>query len=251
MPERARRRLWFRDVADLYLAREAVGGAVSTVSTLLGEALSRTLGAVTGALGARVEAEERVDGPVVLVVKADSSTVRIREGPQGRVRVTGYRWPRGRVELHVEEAAERRTARLTVEAASVTVEAPLKAVGVLADASAVKIEAGKPLDYLSVKADSSGVKASIALARGGGVYAKLDSSALKVQATPEGKGEYWLDADVDSSSLRVEVQGEDKTYNIEEERLHSTRLIAEKTGGEAGVKVKARIKASTSIIRLL
>lgn len=252
---RKRARIRARGLGDVYEIGEIIGEVVSEATSAIGEAVAEAVSAAAGVWrggSVKVEIEEEVGEPVVLVVNADASNVKVQDGPPGRVRVTGYRGSRGDVRLQIEERGGKKIARVVAEAASVRVEAPLRAVGVIADSSNVRVEArSRPLDYLSVKADSSGVRAEVTLAKGGGVYAKLDSSAVKVYATPTEDGEYWIDIDADSSGFRAEFAG-DKTYEIEEEILHSTRLVVERTTGrEARVKVKVGVKADASSIRLL
>jgi hypothetical protein len=200
----------------------------------------------------RVELAREVDGPVVLLVDAESSSVRVRSIPHGAVRVSGYKGLRGEVGLYVEERGGARVVRLAAEGSNVRVEAPLRALGVVADASSVRVEAAsRPLEYLSVRADSSGIRASVALSPGGGVYARLDSSAARIHAAPAGPGEYWVDVDADSSGFTVEFAGE-KEYILEERRLQASRLtVAGAKGGEAKVRVRAWVRADSSSIRLL
>lgn len=252
---RGRASVGARSLSSMYELGEIIGEIVAEATLAIGEAIAEAVGAVTGLLQGgmvRVEEEESVDGPVVLVVNADSSDVKVHDSPLGMIKVAGYRSPGGEVRVKVEEREGKNIAWVVAEAASVRIEAPLKAVGVIADSSSVRIEAGgRPLEYLSVKTDSSGIKAGVALARGGGIYAKLDSSAVKVYATPIEDGEYWVDVDSDSSGFTAEISG-DKTYEIEEEMLNSTRLVVERTAGrEARVKVKVKVKADASVIRLL
>ncbi|BAN89693.1 hypothetical protein [Aeropyrum camini] len=196
--------------------------------------------------------EKTLDRDILLIVEADSSEVRIT-GIQGRsLSIRGFRSPGGNVELGFGEKRGRLIARLRVDSASVTVEAPLEALAVIADSSGVVIEAvDTPLDYVSVKADSSGVKGRSKIKPGGGVYVEADSSGVKLAITPTIRGEYWIDVDSRSSGVTIEFEG-DKTYYIEEQVARLSRLEVKKdAGAPGGSRVRVNVKAVSSSVKIV
>ncbi|MCE4611923.1 MAG: hypothetical protein F7B17_08135 [Desulfurococcales archaeon] len=257
---RGRRRRGF-DVRIYWLGERydeitsVIGDVVAEVTSAVWEGISEAVKATTGFWKrgrVKVESQVEVEEPVVLLVEAGASNVRVRESPPGRVKISGFKVETGEVKLMLEEYEGKRLARLIAEAADIEVEAPMKAVGIVADASNVRVEArARPLEYLSIKSDASGIKVEAPLLPGGGVYASLDVSSAKVYVTPVEEGEYWVDLEADASSFRAEFEG-DKVYEVEEENLRRTRLLVERRAeGEPRVRVKVRVKADTSTIRLL
>jgi len=102
--ERIRSRM--RGAGEVYEIGEIVGEVVSEVSSAISEAIAEAVSAATGIWRGgtvRVELEGRVDEPVVLVVSADASNVKVHDGAPGRIRVTGYKGSRGDVRLYLEE----------------------------------------------------------------------------------------------------------------------------------------------------
>ncbi len=254
---RRRRRFDIRiySLGEAYEISNMIGDIVSEVTSAIWEGISEAVRATSGFWkrgSVKVESQVDVKEPVVLLVEAGASSVRVRESPPGRIRISGYKVKSGDVRLSLEDYEGKKLARLVAEAADIEVEAPMRAVGVVADTSSIKIEAkARPLEYISIKADASGVRAEAPLLRGGGVYASLDVSSARLHVTPVEEGEYWVDLEADASSFRAEFEG-DKIYEVEEENLRHTRLLVERRAeGEPRVRVKVRVKADTSTIRLL
>jgi hypothetical protein len=198
----------------------------------------------------RIDAELPT-GDIVLVVEADAAGVKLVQVGEPRVRVRGEAVRPEEVRFRLVEEDGRLKGILHVEAADVTVEAPFNALGVVADSSSVRAYAtARPLRYLSIRADASGVTAEAALAPGGGVYISADSSAVKAQLKPAGEGEYWAEVEADASGVKLAFEGE-KAYIVEERSASASRVAIAHTGEEAPVKVKVRVRADASTVKLL
>ena len=198
--------------------------------------------------GRVVEARQPVDEPVVLLVVVDAGSVRVSEG-SGEVRVVGRGGRHSTVAVNLEERNGKKVAVVTVDSADAQVTAPARALAVIADASSVRASLDSTLEYVSVRADSSGVKARARIAPGGGVYVRADSSTVAVEAEPSGPGEYWADVESDSSGVRISFNGRAR-YEVEERSVEASSIRIAQPRGDVGATVRVRVRADSSSVKL-
>ncbi len=197
--------------------------------------------------GWRLEYEVGVDTPPILRVEAESSRVTVECGGGDRIVVSG-RAP-GQEGVSVEEAVEdgRRIVVVRVEDSEARIAGPVKALGVVADSSHVRIDCrSAPLAYLSLRLDSTRLRGVVSLREGGGVYANLDSSTVRLSVVPMEGREYWLETVADSSILHVTFNGGAR-YELVEKMLDDSTL---KASGKGGVRVRVWLRADSSIVLL-
>ena len=213
----------------------------------------RGLGGVLGSLLGRpkpVKLEVRVERPLTLILHLDAASARVYSWSEMVVSVRGRARSGENVRFRLEEEDGRLYGHLYVEAASVEVRAPIEALGAILDSSSLKTSIDRPLRYISVNADSSGVKILAKLRRGGGLYARLDASALSAMLEPEGPGRYWVEVEAEASGVRVEFAGR-KRYRIKRRDLDNTSLRVAEPDERADVEVEASVTADSSSVKLL
>jgi len=193
----------------------------------------------------RVDLSEQVEGPVALVVNSRASAVKVAGHSEPVARVTGRVGFQGRVRLS-KGVGEKLGPTVAVEArgAKIRVEAPVRALVIVASSSAVRAE-DLEVDYVSLRSSHSAIKVSARIKPGGGLLARVTGSGVAVELNPVSPGEYWIEIDASGSTVRI-VTPSDSSYLLEEPAPPGVALnVAGKKGGDKLFRVRVSGRGSS------
>jgi hypothetical protein len=192
-------------------------------------------------------------GPPLLVVEASDSKATLRLRGSGNVVVEGRRAHKGRATLRLEEDPARGlTARVTLSDAEAVVEAPARAVALVARDSSIALEGGGVgLQYASMRLAEASLRGSVGLEPGGGVYLKASAAAVRLELAFRRPGEYWVELDLSAGAVKISSPP-GTAYVVEPARGAALRVGVE---GEKRVQpprytVRVRLRGRAAAVRL-
>ncbi|MCE4617383.1 MAG: hypothetical protein F7C32_02235 [Desulfurococcales archaeon] len=193
----------------------------------------------------------------VLTVKSSASSVNVEYAREKVIRVSGKRRRRGMARISLLEENKKLIALVECDSASLTVKGPFRGFTTVADTSGVALNSSQVLEYVGVKADTSGVKIDTPLNKDGYIYLKLDTSSAKLTIKPVEVGEYKIEVNADTSSIKLDIEsGFPVYYILDTKKLDASSFNVKNIEELAGtslddaVILRLKLKLDTSSFKL-